>query len=288
MYSPQVVTPLRDRNLTEEASTTSPEEDVWLLSPDDLRNKRLTPARIPKPKATTRTTPLGNASPCQSKNQLGEPRAALQALNRSTPGWYDLQASLKKGVPHPSRPAQTRAAVASGVGWRGAMAGYGVLPGPLSPPPAEAVQLTPPQQPSRIPLPAGARHMSRGLRHELGLLTPPPAATTADTLATLELLRARVVAAEASLVDQLASPPPEAEAALPSSLPTALPAPACPLRSLLSPPAILDEVEAKVEAEVEVEMEVEVEVEVEVEMEVEVEVEKTRRTVKEGQARGLS
>ena len=154
MYSRQV-TPLRDRNLTEEASnspTTSPEEDVWLLSPDDLRNKRLTPARIPKPK--TRTTPLGNASPCQSKNQLGEPRAALQALNRSTPGWYDLQASLKKSAPPPSRPAQTRAAVASGVGWRGAMAGYGVLPGPLSPPPAEAVQLTPPQpqqqQPSRI------------------------------------------------------------------------------------------------------------------------------------------
>ena len=176
-YFPQVVTPLRDRNLTEEASnspTTSPEEDVWLLSPDDLRNKRLTPARIPKPKARTRTTPLGNASPCQSKNQLGEPRTALQALNRSTPGWYDLQASLKKSAPPPSRhPSrrhpQTRAAVASGVGWRGAMAGYGVLPGPLSPPPAKAVQLTPPpqQQPSRIPLPA------RGLRHELGLLTEP-------------------------------------------------------------------------------------------------------------------
>ena len=271
MFS-QVVTPLRDRRtLTEEASsptTTSP-EDAWLLSPDDLRNKRLTPARIPKPKAATRTTPLGSASPRQSKNQLGEPRAALQDLNRSAPGWYDLQASLKKSAPPPSltRPAhKTRAAPASGGGWRGAMAGYGVLLGPSSPSPAEVVQLTPPsQQPSRIPLPAithtpGARHMSRGLRHELGLLTPTPAATTADTLATLELLRARAVPVEASLIDQLASPP-ETEAALSM----ALPAPTCPLLSLLSPPAILDEVESAAKAEAEVEAEVKVETESEAE-----------------------
>ena len=205
MLSQQVVTPLRDRNLTEEAFDTSP-EDAWLLSPDDLRNKRLTPARIPKPKATTRTTPL--ASPRQSKNQLGEPRAALQALNRSAPGWYDLQASLKKSAPPISRPAhKIRSDMASGGDWRGAMAGYGVLPGPLSSPPAEAMQITPPppQQPS---LPDIAHTpMSRGLRHELGLLSPPPAATTADTLATLELLRARAVAEKGTSEEAGASLP---------------------------------------------------------------------------------
>ena len=147
MASP-VATPLRDRSLTEEFSdspTTSP-EDAWLLSPADLRNKRLTPARIPKPKGADEwraTTPLVNSSPRAraSKAQLGEPRTPLQALNRSAPGWYDVERSLKKRAAQPSRPDhKTRADVVAEAGWRGAMASYGVLPGHSSPPPAQAVQ----------------------------------------------------------------------------------------------------------------------------------------------------
>ena len=217
MASP-VVTPLRDRSLTEELSDspTSSPEDAWLLSPHDLRNKRLTPACIPKPKGADErraTTPLVNNSPraYASKAQLGEPRTPLQAVNRSAPGWYDVERSLKKRAALPSRPDhKARADVVAEAGWRGAMAGYGVLPGHSSPPPAEAVQHTPPQQqPLRNPLPTVAH--TRGLRHDLGLLTPPSTATTTETLATPELLRVRAVAAEASLVDQLAGAEVEAE-----------------------------------------------------------------------------